>query len=109
MEITQAPFPSIPSSRHESRTSSQQLDQAARIPRFSGNARSDQPGSIISGDQISRADPTGAAGDHTKVLTSGEIQILGLFFDGPDGGDFTLYGHRPARPLVLGNFVDVRG
>ena len=109
MEIAQAPFPPIPSSQHEGRASSQQLGQAVRNPGSLGNAGAGEPGPIVSGDQTALAAPTGVAGAHAKVLSSGERQILGLLFEGPESGDFTIYGHRPARPVVLGNFVDVRG
>lgn len=109
MEIAQTPFPPIPPSQDEGRASLQQLDQSARMPGPPGNAGANQPGPIVSGDQTSPAGPTGVAGTHARVLTIGERQILGLLFDGPEGGDFTIYGHRPARPVVLGNFVDVRG
>lgn len=48
-------------------------------------------------------------GDSSGILTTGEKEIIELFFNGQEGVDLLLYGHQPQKPALLGNFVDVRG
>lgn len=55
---------------------------------------------------LAQANQTGGS---SSILTSGEKEILDLFFNGQEGMDLTLYGPPPSKPAVLGNFLDVRG
>jgi hypothetical protein len=48
-------------------------------------------------------------GDGTGILTSGEMEILDLVFNGQEEMDLALYGPQPSKPAMLGNFLDVRG
>ncbi len=52
--------------------------------------------------------PAGQTGDSSRVLSSGEKEIIELFFDGQEGADSVHYGPQPPKPIVLGNFIDVR-
>ncbi len=43
------------------------------------------------------------------ILTSGEKEILTLFFNGQAEADVAVYSAKPPKPAIFGNFVDVRG
>ena len=45
----------------------------------------------------------------TGILTSGEKEILDIFFNGQEEMDSTLYGPQSSKPALLGNFLDLRG
>ncbi len=47
--------------------------------------------------------------DGTGVLTSGEKEIIDLFFNGQEEVNSAIYRPQPPKPALLGNFLDVRG
>ncbi|MFB0517018.1 MAG: hypothetical protein ACETWG_10525 [Candidatus Neomarinimicrobiota bacterium] len=47
--------------------------------------------------------------NNSSILTSGEKEIIELFFNDQSGVNAASYGARPPKPTVLGNFVDVKG
>jgi len=60
-------------------------------------------------EQIPGLAQANQTGDSSSILTSGEKEILNLFFNGQEGMDLSLYGRLPSKPAVLGNFLDMRG
>lgn len=66
------------------------------------------PGRAVSPEQAHDSSQAGQTGDSSRVLSSGEKEIIELFFDGQEGVDFVHYGPQPPKPIVLGNFIDVR-
>ncbi len=60
-------------------------------------------------EQIPGLGQANQAGDSSSILTSGEKEILDLFFNGQEVMDLSLYGRLPSKPAVLGNFLDMRG
>ena len=60
-------------------------------------------------EQIPGLAQANQTGDSSSILTSGEKEILDLFFNGQGGMDLSLYGRLPSKPAVLGNFLDMRG
>ncbi len=64
---------------------------------------------LVTADAEYPGEPGAETDPHGGLLSAGEKQILVLLFDAQEGGSMSLYGPQPAKPVVLGNFVDLRG
>ena len=64
---------------------------------------------LVTADDGSPGEPVPETDPNGGVLSTGEKQILGLLFDDQEGDSMRLYGPQSAKPVVLGNFVDLRG
>ncbi len=63
----------------------------------------------VAPEQAAEADQVNQPGDGTGILTSGEKEIIDLFFNGQEEVNSAIYRPQPPKPALLGNFLDVRG
>ncbi|UCH62542.1 MAG: hypothetical protein JSU77_12205 [Fidelibacterota bacterium] len=89
----------------------QQAPQPPAPPAAEPSAGTVEPSAarIVAPEQAAEQIQVNQSEDGNGVLTSGEKEILDLFFNGQEEMDLTFYGPQPSKPGLLGNFLDVRG
>ncbi|MEE9162277.1 MAG: hypothetical protein V3U35_04830 [Candidatus Neomarinimicrobiota bacterium] len=109
MEIQRVPLPGVPAHPQEGPTSAPNRGPTAGVPGSPAEIEPNLPGQDAGGEVPFSMEPPAAGDEKSELLSPGEKQILGLLFDDEGGEGLTLYGTRPVKPVVMGNFLDVRG
>ena len=109
MEIQQSPLQSTPPQHFEGRGVGEQQVAPVGTQAALADFEAKIGQRLVTADTGFPGEPGLETDPNRRVLSTGEKQILGLLFDDQEGGSMRLYGPQPAKPVVLGNFIDLRG
>lgn len=109
MEIQHPRLQGLPPQQFEGHRVGEQPVAPARLQGSVSDLEAKLGQRLVTADAEYPGEPGSETDPNEGLLSAGEKQILVLLFDAQNGGSMSLYGPQPAKPVVLGNFVDLRG
>ncbi|UCH10973.1 MAG: hypothetical protein JSU61_03540 [Fidelibacterota bacterium] len=101
--LLQALSQTIAGAGDQLRGTGQQLSELT--PEYVGSA----PDQMVLTEEVPDLGQAVRSSDSAQLLSTGEQEILDLFFNDEGASDQSVYGPQSPKPALLGNFLDVRG